>query len=277
MGKNAGWQPKAKTDEDGKVMKTKDGKTIWETDKDGNVVMEYKKPEGVKGSIQQFLNKRVQKDVFSQKRLKRMQDFEKNREELMGSYISANPSHGFFMNEMERKGVMEAKDKDGNVITKLNKETGEQEVQYLQTDIARFELGLKEMNKARSEAKTKEHSAYGRKAAGMSDRFQLKKEDGGLLNTLFLNIKYNEDQKPITLQTAEHEMRTERAEAALLEGKAQRRGEYARGAGEHMEWKGRGESTEAIKKRTEYKGEEEEVQADAIRLFALANLMFCWQ
>lgn len=259
--KNAGWQPKARRDEAGNIMQVKDRdgkmKTVWETDKEGNVVMEYKKQEGVKGNVQRWLNQRVRKDVFSAKRLKRMQDFATQREELMSSYVSANPSHKFFMDKIERNGVMEARDENNKL---LKDEKGEQI--YLKTDISRFEMGLKEQNKARSEMKTKEHAAYGRKAAGLAERLQFIPK-----GTIFIEWAKNEIQTPITEQMAEHEIRMERSEAALDEGKKQHRAEYAAGEG-----KGIVESREAIKKRAEeYRGREEEAEKAATNKFARGN------
>ncbi|MBI4427086.1 MAG: hypothetical protein HY569_01190 [Candidatus Magasanikbacteria bacterium] len=218
--KNTRRQPKLKTDEKGELIRV-DGKVVWDTDEQGRVIMEEAPPEGIKSGIQHWLNKRVQADDFSAKRLKKMQDFEKKREELNSRYISANPSHKFFMDEAERNSVMEMRDENGEVMKDEKGKT-----KYIRTDIARFESGIEEFNKARSNDKTKEHAAMGQAAAGAAERYKLTGTEGKI-PVLTIVVKKKEDETSINEQRAGHQIRSEFWETAMTNGLEKAKLDYA--------------------------------------------------
>lgn len=227
----------AKKDEKGKVVMEKTGKKVLriKTKADGTPEMEESNVRF--GAVQRFFHKRAAADAFSAKKAKRMEDFAKTREDLLKSRTSANPSHPMFMTKAERKTE--------------------------DFDIARFELGALEAEKARSEDKTKRYSAMGKKATGAHQRFKITSESYGWLKWLGpvapTHLKYGLEKghyegKSITEQRAEHAIEAEKYEALSEEGTKRGRSKYAK----TERGKQTLEYTESAKLRTESEKQAEE-------------------
>ncbi|MBI5412833.1 hypothetical protein HZA42_00615 [Candidatus Peregrinibacteria bacterium] len=192
------------------------------------------------GGLQKWFHERAVTDAFSAKRLRRMTDFNKNREDLLQARVSANPSHGLFMVEWETKGLV----KKG-----------------VPMDIARFEKGEIKAEKARSEGKTGRYEAMGQKAVATQKRYKIKKDD----KTGRLIIGFEDEGTGGTLneQMAEHEIEKEAYEASLAAGKAEARLKYA----EKVTGEGEKPGREALELASDMKKEAEtaKIREDLIK------------
>lgn len=173
------------------------GAIIYE---EGNASIRFK-------PLQKWLHSRAVADAFSAKRLRRMTDFNKTREELLESRTSANPSHSFFMTKAEREGAYGA---------------------GIGVDVARIERGELKQEKKRSESKTARGEAEGAKGVGASRRYKATKKGDFLGIGGTIKIGFEEEGRPsVTGQIGEHEIAKEALESALATGLARARADVA--------------------------------------------------
>ena len=188
------------------AVKLKDGTWAW-----GDIVMKDRGKLG--GFWQGRAHKRRAELIASRKMLEKTTNFAKNREELLDKRTKGVPT-GWWMRDDEKMDALD-----------------------------RMEQGMLEGERVRSQAKTKEFQALGKRLVTANKRMQ-----DGIINYT---------GQTISEQVAAHEIEAERAEMALDAGKAKNRRRYAAG-----EYKFKGKTgEEAIKKTIEIKVEKEDAES----------------